>query len=211
MSKKPRKSKTPTKNPYAGPDDPKFPELGGINPLFDGPSPERDELCRNLGIKALEEPDNRFSRLYANLVVWAAIGAKLAEERPEFTGRIGAGRPSADRRTADYWRAVYIRRTIKPGETAIAAIRRAVDGGAKLFAGDNFNSLAKSVSTGEKIIRGCEREFQLAQSKRLRSDCERLKQQKAHNDEMTRLAEDAAKRPRYGLLGLLSEITDADE
>lgn len=81
-----------------------------------GPSPERDALCKELGInvpKPKESTEQRqvFGSLFptveakpispvdwvfeSSMWVWAQIGLKLAAERPEFNGgKRGRGRPS---------------------------------------------------------------------------------------------------------------------
>ena len=175
--------------------------------FLDGPSPERDELCERLGIQ-VPELDPKLLPFFGNVVVWAQIGVKLAEEQQEFHKR-RRGRPALDGRDNDYWRAVYILRT-KGSGTQAEAIRRAMDEGAKLFASDNFNSLNKSVSEGNKIIRKAVREIHTLMASGFRMQCEHLRQRKAHIEEMARLAEEMRKS-RYGLFGYLSEMKDAKE
>ena len=145
---------------------------------------------------------------FGNVVVWAQIGAKLAEKQQEFQKR-RRGRPALDGRDNDYWRAVYILRTKESG-TQAEAIRRAMDEGAKLFASDNFNSLSKSVSEGNKIIRKAVCKNNTLMARKFRMQCEHLRQQDAHIEERARLAE-GMRKSRYGLFGYLSEITDAKE
>jgi len=179
--------------------------------IWDGPSPERDALCKRLGIELkgpdpeLRHLDNILVPLLDNVFVWAVIGVELAEEQKEFYKR-GRGRPFLEGRNNDYWRAVHVQRTKGDG-TQADAIRRAMKEREKLFAGDDFNSLSKSVSAGNKTIRESWPRIHLLWAAEFRRECERLRQEKARIEELERM--NAERKPRYGLLGYFHEMTDA--
>jgi hypothetical protein len=172
--------------------------------IWTGPSPERDALCKRLGIEQSEswpelpELDDVFA--------WAEVGVTLAEGQKEFYKR-GPGRPALGGLNNDFLRAVHISGTKGDG-TQADAIRRAMKEGVKLFAGD-FNSLSRSVSAGNKTIRTLLTYFQLAWAAEFRRECERLRQEKARIEELQRL--NAERKPRYGLFGYFHEMTDAQK
>jgi hypothetical protein len=147
---------------------------------------ERDALCRRLGIevenqKEVEEP------FLGNLITWATIGMKLAENEPEFTGQTGKrGRPKlkSQRQKTDYERALFIvrlkARHEKNGDgrklTDKALIELAQQESHLEFVNREIDSLTKSVSRGNSIIRDAEIKIRKIQAKKLRDSIRDFRQ-----------------------------------
>lgn len=165
----------------------RIPRLGPYIPF--GPSPERDALCKELGIEVPRPRDSaQQSQIFGSLFpageaasisptedkfesirVWTQIGLKLAAERREYSvGKRGRGRPSLSEQSqmsTDYARYNYLWAIAhRSGEQLNKRGNQKAAISREMDAGnplfaEQLDTLEPSVTRGKRLFRKAAREF----------------------------------------------------